>query len=286
MPQTWIWNWTWNGAPSLPSVCVSCNIAVSIRIASPGDDGGVTQSNIAQSVASSTTAALTSVTAAQPALPTGLAPAPFVPAAPLPTPPAPGFSLPPPPALPAIPPPPVIVAPPLGAVAAADGERELTGASSGRAPPPLSLLAGFGNEKQPARVVRRSVHVRAKAVVRARTAVLGAAIVHASVRAYSRVVVVQRSNSVAPRHGKAAAATPPSTAKAPPPSAPRTPTDPFGPAAGSTSGAAGHGSGGSVLTVSLITALALIALALLSGVIPAILPGRRRLNDDPRTRPG
>ena len=50
---TWIWNWQWScDAPAAPSAsstpdsgCGMCNIATSIRIFSPGDDGDVFQTN-------------------------------------------------------------------------------------------------------------------------------------------------------------------------------------------------------------------------------------------------
>src|SRR5439155_3374011 len=54
----WIWNWQWSCAgspgpvPAVPTLCVQCNLAVSIRVASPGDDGDVTQSNLLTSSAS------------------------------------------------------------------------------------------------------------------------------------------------------------------------------------------------------------------------------------------
>jgi hypothetical protein len=109
--------------------------------------------------------------------------------------------------------------------------------------------------------------------------------VHVYARASSHVVIIQRTTQTKrPRRSSPGAGT--STSRAPLPAAPFPPSTPYGPAAGSTSGAAGHGSGGSVLTVSLITALALTVFALLSSIVPAILPGRRRLNDDPRARPG
>lgn len=55
--DTWLWNWQWScgaeQAPPAPS-CIGCNIAISIRILSPGDDGDLTQSilNTAESIAS------------------------------------------------------------------------------------------------------------------------------------------------------------------------------------------------------------------------------------------
>ena len=85
MSQTFIWNWTWNcdanNTPTLPAlppgattivwnwhwscpdapppaldvagvtVCTSCNIAISVRLASPGDDGDLTQTIAAQAAA-------------------------------------------------------------------------------------------------------------------------------------------------------------------------------------------------------------------------------------------
>lgn len=56
---TLVWNWHWSCADSRPvpldvvgtTICVSCNIAVSLRIASPGDTGAITQTIAAQTLA-------------------------------------------------------------------------------------------------------------------------------------------------------------------------------------------------------------------------------------------
>ena len=77
----------------VPSVCVQCNVAVSIRIASPGNDGDVTQSNlVAASAASSSSSSGVASTqpVAQPALP----PPPVPPSVPVVVPPPPVFSMP------------------------------------------------------------------------------------------------------------------------------------------------------------------------------------------------
>ncbi len=59
--ESWVWNWHWScgsaGAPP-PVWCDGCNISISVRILSPGDDGDLTQtiatttSSIAQTVTS------------------------------------------------------------------------------------------------------------------------------------------------------------------------------------------------------------------------------------------
>jgi hypothetical protein len=175
----------------------------------------------------------------------------------------------------------VIVAPPLGAVAPTSDDRALTSSSSGRSPPTVTIAGRvFGVS---AATSARAAPTKHSAQTTATVTVTTGSFVHAYAHASSRVVVIQRSRTETQRQKPSAK---PAPSKAPLPTAPRTPGDPFGPAAGSTSGAAGHGSGGSVLTVSLIAALGLTVFALLSGIVPAILPGRRRLNDDPRTRPG
>jgi hypothetical protein len=55
--DTWLWNWQWScGADAAPPppTCTGCNIAISIRVLSPGDDGDLMQSivNTTESIAS------------------------------------------------------------------------------------------------------------------------------------------------------------------------------------------------------------------------------------------
>jgi hypothetical protein len=102
-PQTFVWNWFWNcasdeGVPSVPAppagattivlnwhwacadapppldiagvtVCTSCNIAISVRISSPGDTGDVTQSIAATTAAAASNVANTIQAALQAAIP-------------------------------------------------------------------------------------------------------------------------------------------------------------------------------------------------------------------------
>jgi hypothetical protein len=71
-------------------VCVSCNIAISVRVASPGDSGGVTQTtgtnatSIATGVAAAAQAAAQALPEAAPQQPAVPPPAPPQPAAPIP----------------------------------------------------------------------------------------------------------------------------------------------------------------------------------------------------------
>jgi hypothetical protein len=56
---TIVWNWHWSCPDAPPptldvagvTICTSCNIAISVRLASPGDDGDLTQSIAAQAAA-------------------------------------------------------------------------------------------------------------------------------------------------------------------------------------------------------------------------------------------
>ena len=265
----WIWDWQWQcpggapgPAPAVPSVCVQCNVAVSIRIASPGDDGAVTQSNLAAASATAANAASAALTAAQLVAQSAGAP------------PLPPFSMPP------IPLPP---APELNPVPAVDVQRELAGVVPALPSAPAPALLGDeqaspwrgadtpGARRRPALAGHAAVHSRALAPVES--------------RAFAGVVVGGRSRSGGRAHP---AATAPASGAASPslPSAPRAPFAPSSPAAAGTAGSSGHGGGASVLTVSLTGALTFLAFALLSSILPATPPGRRRLSDDRRARPG
>jgi hypothetical protein len=104
----------------------------------------------------------------------------------------------------------------------------------------------------------------------------------------TRVVIVQR-RVTARTSSRPATRSAPRTAAPPerqPPQAPLAPSGPGGPAAGGTAGAAGHGGGSGTLTASVVGGLALVALTLLSSLVPASLPVRRRLSDDRQARPG
>src|SRR5580765_5016263 len=79
-PTTIILNWTWDCADVVPppldiasvTTCVGCNIAISVRVGSPGDSAGVTQTTqvdaaaIASGVAEATQAASQTVVPPQP----------------------------------------------------------------------------------------------------------------------------------------------------------------------------------------------------------------------------
>ena len=113
-PQTFIWNWYWNcatdeGTPSVPAppagattvvlnwhwacadppptldvagitVCTACNIAISVRVGSPGNTGDVAQTIAAQTAAAATGLAHTIQTALQ-TVPTAATPLPPMPPA-------------------------------------------------------------------------------------------------------------------------------------------------------------------------------------------------------------
>ena len=70
---TIVWNWHWS-CPAAPppaldvagvTICLSCNIAISVRLASPGDDGDLTQAIAAQAAATVTEVAAAVQQAAQ-----------------------------------------------------------------------------------------------------------------------------------------------------------------------------------------------------------------------------
>jgi hypothetical protein len=122
--QTLVWNWYWNcdnsslppGVPPLPAgttaivlnwhwscdsaappttsvtgvtVCVGCNIAIAVRIASPGDSGAIIQTTGAVAASLAASAAATAQTAAQGLLPALTPQPPAVVAVPAPVSPAP-----------------------------------------------------------------------------------------------------------------------------------------------------------------------------------------------------
>jgi hypothetical protein len=108
-PQTFVWNWFWNcssdeGVPAVPSppagattiilnwhwacaeppppidvtgitICTSCNIAISVRVGSPGNTGDVAQSIIASATAAAADVANTIQAALQTAIPPSASPA-------------------------------------------------------------------------------------------------------------------------------------------------------------------------------------------------------------------
>ena len=258
----WIWNWQWDcpgGAPAtaaVPSVCVQCNVAVSIRIASPGNDGDVTQSNVAAALAAASSASST---------------APVAPVAPVvvPLPPPPPLVL----SLPPIPPPPLV-----------DVQRMLDGVVS---PAPAALAAA--DSTSPAEVHRS----RAGSVQRKRALVprhmLRRGQAHAPVEPHliARDIVPPASEQTTPRrpHTKVLVRYS-GGASRPLPTLPPAPLGPSSPMAAGTFGSSGHSGGASALTVAPAGALTFLAFALLSSILPITLPGRRRLSDDRHARPG
>ncbi len=262
-------------AAAVPSVCVQCNVAVSIRIASPGNDGDVTQSNLAAASAASSAAssarlpaaAAASQPVAQPALP----PPPVPPSVPIVLPPLPVFTM------PSIPPPPTVdvqrelagVVPPLTGVA------PTTSPAPSQVDDSSSQAVGTPQTGPPA---RQPSFVRRHRVVRSRT------LVRLESLTFTRVVVAHSSRAVGrtPRRARA----PRARARVPLPSVPRAPFLPSSPAAAATFGSSAHGGGASALTVSLTGALTFLIFALLSSILPTTLPGRRRLSDDRHARPG
>ena len=217
---TIIWNWHWNCPDAPPptasatgtTVCVGCNIAISVRVGSPGDSAGVTQttgtdaSSIATDVATAAQAAAQVLPEAVPQQPAVPPPAPPQSATPEPVMPQPLAPAPPlAPTLPLAPVSPAVSVlapflPPL-AFGADDAPRHGApdfGADSGAAPPP-----------------RATIHVRTL-FRRATTAPSAVAIV--------TTVHVTSSPWHAPRH--AARRQPVADARAPvpfPPAPPRTP---------------------------------------------------------------
>ncbi len=267
----WVWNWQWDcpgGAPaptaSVPSVCNQCNIAVSIRVGSPGDNGDVTQTNAAVSSAAAANAATTGLGATQAAAPASVPAVDAFRPPPVPSLPGPIFTLPP------IPPPPTV-----------DVQRELAGA----VPTLPAPAAAAGDSQAPSRAAVVPFAHEPKSVVRRRFPARSRTLVQVDSRAFTRVVVVERSREAARPRVKTTARTRGAAAQ-PLPTSPRAPLLPSSPAAAGAPGASGHGGGGSVLTVSLIGGLTFLAFALLSSTLPAALPGRRRLSDDRRARPG
>src|SRR6185312_143358 len=118
--QTFVWNWTWNcdpdaAAPSVPAtpagttvivwnwhwscngaepppitvagvtVCISCNVNVSVRIASPGDDGDVVQQIVSAAQAAVANIQSTSQHIAAQAMPAAVAVPPVPPPPDVPT---------------------------------------------------------------------------------------------------------------------------------------------------------------------------------------------------------
>jgi hypothetical protein len=250
------------------SSCVQCNLAVSIRVASPGDDGDVTQSNALSSIASAANVADIAQTALASTPPV---PTPFVVVTPAPQIPAP----------PEIPPPPVVSVPP-GTVPTGF-VRDVASAVPGALRPPGEMTVSTARRNAAAILGL----TRVRAVVRhrrlhsdARTVVLAES--HAYTRVVIRQSVTTRSSST-PAHKSAAAAGPPARGKAP---GPRAPSAPSGPAAAGAVGAAAHDGGSSLLTAAIVAGLVLLALALLSTIVPVSLPIRRRLSDDRQARPG
>ena len=105
---TIVWNWHWDCPDAPPpqatvtgtTVCVACNIAISVRVASPGDSAGVTQttgtdvSSIATGVATAAQAAAQVLPEAAPQQPAVPPPAPPLPAIPQPVSPRPPVRVP------------------------------------------------------------------------------------------------------------------------------------------------------------------------------------------------
>lgn len=304
-PQTWVWNWSWNCdkstlaappqapagstvwlwnwqwacaespgvAPDVPTSCVQCNLAVSIRVASPGDDGPVTQSN--QVVASATTYNVAAVTqkiveaaAEAPVLP--LPPQPALPDLPIPA-----VAVAPPviPA-PAIPPPPIVGAPPLPPSMGGIPTRGLA-----------TLAPRWAGGTSASATVLAETH---RSVVRRKRGSSSRSVVRVETHTSTRVVLVQRSSSArssrpaAKPHAGAGNGRPARPASR----VPFAPFAPSGPAAAGTVGGAAHDGGSGVLTAAIVGALAFLAIALLSVIAPASLSVRRRLSDDRRARPG
>jgi hypothetical protein len=243
-------------------------VNVSVRVASPGDDGDLRQSNafVASSAADSSLAQR--VLSAAPAA----VPAPVV-VVPLPSPAgrAPPLVIPTPP----LPPVPVTVAEPVVA-AAVDAARSLLAVSaattSTRAPPVLE----WRHTTTIRAVAHASVHVR-----HTRASVV------AHAQALLRTIAVQRSTARAVEHrGKPRAPGRPTRSALRLPRFPRAPLAPIAPAASGSAGSAGHGDGGSPLTGALAAGLALVGLTVLCSINPGRVPVRRRLSDDRRARPG
>jgi hypothetical protein len=276
----WIWNWQWDcpsGAPApaaaVPSVCVQCNVAVSIRIASPGNDGDVTQSNLAATSAASSAASSASAASAaaapQPVAQPALPPPPVPPSIPVVLPPMPVFTM------PSIPPPPTVdVQRMLAGVVPLSGVVPTTSPAQSQVDDSTSQAAGTPQTGLPA---RQTSFVRRHRVVRNRT------LVRLESLAFTRVVVAHSSRA---RSQPAKAPRPTRSSSQPLPSVPRAPFLPSSPAAAGTFGSSAHGGGASALTVSLTGALTFLVFVLLSSILPTTLPGRRRLSDDRHARPG
>jgi hypothetical protein len=115
-----VWNWHWSCADAAPpsasvtgvTVCMSCNIAIAIRVASPGDSGGVVQTTGVGLAAAAVNAAATMQSAAQAVLP------PHAPAAPEPVQQPPPVVVAPVAPLPPVPLDPLVAAPPMPAAPA------------------------------------------------------------------------------------------------------------------------------------------------------------------------
>jgi hypothetical protein len=268
----WIWNWQWScagapgPAPDIPAACIQCNVALSIRIASPGDDGAVTQSNeVISAVTAYNTAALAQNISELAAAP------------PQPQPVTVDVPRPPVPPLPPIPPPPVVGAPSLPAMAAGGPGRSLAAVAPLRLAAPGGGTAGVSVVAETHRsVVQRRGGGSSRTIVR--------------VEAHTSSSVILRQQMRWTRSSKAAAKRQSGQGRARParpatrmPSAPRAPS---APAATASVGAAAHDGGSSVLTAAIVAALVLLALGLLSIVVSSSPPARRRLSDDRRARPG
>ncbi|HET7127944.1 MAG TPA: hypothetical protein VFJ93_02585 [Gaiellaceae bacterium] len=274
----WIWNWQWSCPGAAPAAaCTQCNVNFSVRVASPGDDGNVTQSiadisSLAVQSALDERAMSTARLAAQEAVviaaPDVVIAAPDVPGVRTPS-----VVIPAPP----LPPLPVTVAEPVPAIAAgtAGAVRQVASASSprvSRAPPVFT------------RRRTKTVHAVARAsarVLRKRGAVI------VETEALVRSVVVQRSSARAGQHrGKPRTSAAHAHSALRLPRAPRAPLAPIAPSSSGAAGAAGHGDGGSPLTAALAAGVAVVGLTLLCSIIPGRVPVRRRLSDDRRARPG
>ena len=75
--SNWTWNWTWNCEETQPAPsCAQCNVNISIRIGSPGDNGAITQSNLASATSTVTNVAATTQVLLQTVAPPPLPPLP------------------------------------------------------------------------------------------------------------------------------------------------------------------------------------------------------------------
>ena len=230
-----MWNWHWNCPDDAPppttasstTVCFGCNIAISVRVASPGDSGDITQTtgttatSLATNVATATQAAAQILPGAAPQQPPVPPPAPPLPAAPLkPVAPvavvaqvAPASPIAPAAAVPAIVVAPAAPAAP-GAVRAVAGVPVARAALAGPEDPPRHGAPDFGGRASP----KHHLGLRAPAdSVRVRAAFTAAA-VHTLTVVRVRTVHEGRSGHPAKRLAVTAPRPfPPGPAKAPTP---------------------------------------------------------------------